>query len=52
MSGGSYGIFLERPIAVVMLVLGLVMLLVSLKPLLFKSTARDWRSRAGLDDVS
>ena len=36
----------------VVLVLGLVMLLVSLKPLLFKSTARDWRSRAGLDDVS
>lgn len=48
LSGGTYGIFLERPIAVVMLALGLLLLLLALKPLLFKS--RDWRSKVGLDD--
>ena len=49
MSGGSYGIFFERPIAVVMLALGLIMLLVSLKPLLFKAKKSDWRRSVGLD---
>ncbi|MGV3626983.1 MAG: tripartite tricarboxylate transporter permease [Betaproteobacteria bacterium] len=48
LSGGTYGIFLERPIAVVMLALGLLLLLLALKPLLFKS--RDWRSKVGLDE--
>jgi TctA family transporter len=48
LSGGSYGIFLERPIALVMLVLGLILLVLALKPVLFKS--RDWRSNVGLDD--
>lgn len=48
LSGGTYGIFLERPIAVVMLALGLLLLLLALKPVLFKS--RDWRSKVGLDD--
>ena len=50
MSGGSYGIFLQRPIAVTMLVLGLILLALALKPLLFKS--KDWRARVGLDDPS
>ena len=48
MSGGSYGIFLVRPIAVVMLVLGLLLLALALKPLIFKG--KDWRSKVGLDD--
>lgn len=48
LSGGSYGIFLQRPIAVVMLGLGLLLLLLALKPVLFKG--RDWRSKVGLDD--
>jgi putative tricarboxylic transport membrane protein len=49
LSGGSYGIFLERPIAVTMLVLGVLLLALALKPLLFKS--KDWRSSVGLDDA-
>ena len=49
MSGGSYGIFLERPIAVTMFVLALVLLALALKPLLFKG--KDWRSDVGLDDA-
>lgn len=48
LSGGSYGIFLERPIAVVMLVLGLLLLALALKPMLSKG--KDWRSNVGLDD--
>lgn len=48
LSGGSYGIFLERPIAVTMLVLGLLLLALALKPVLFRS--KDWRSTVGLDD--
>ncbi len=47
MSAGSYGIFIERPIAVVMLVLGLVLLLLALKPLVFKG--KDWRTEVGLE---
>ncbi len=50
LSGGSYGIFLERPIAVTMLLLGALLLALALKPLLFKS--RDWRSSVGLDDAA
>jgi TctA family transporter len=50
LSGGSYGIFLERPIAVVMLALGLLLLALALKPMLFKG--KDWRSNVGLDDVA
>ena len=47
MSAGSYGIFLERPIAATMLGLGAVLFLFSLKPLVFKS--KDWRSEVGLE---
>jgi putative tricarboxylic transport membrane protein len=50
LSGGSYGIFLERPIAVTMLVLGVLLLALALKPVLFKS--KDWRSTVGLDDAA
>ena len=49
MSGGSYAIFFERPIAVTMLVLGALMLIVSLKPLFTKK--KDWRAKVGLDEV-
>lgn len=48
MSGGDYMIFLQRPIAVTMLVLGLVLLGLALKPLIFKG--KDWRSSVGLDE--
>ncbi len=48
MSAGDYRIFLERPIAATMLGLGVLLLLLSLKPLIFKS--KDWRSEVGLDE--
>ncbi|HSE00399.1 MAG TPA: tripartite tricarboxylate transporter permease [Burkholderiales bacterium] len=48
MSAGDYGIFLERPIATTMLVLGLIMFLFALKPLVFKG--KDWRSTVGLEN--
>jgi putative tricarboxylic transport membrane protein len=44
MSGGSYVIFIERPIAAVFLVIALVMVLLGLKPLFIKKKA-DWRER-------
>jgi putative tricarboxylic transport membrane protein len=43
MSGGSYAIFVERPISAVFLLLALIMILLGLKPLIFKK--RDWRDR-------
>ncbi len=48
MSAGDYGIFLQRPIAVTMLGLGLVLFVFSLKPYFSKS--RDWRANVGLDE--
>lgn len=48
MSGGTYSIFLERPIAVTMFVLALLLLALALKPVIFKS--KDWRSEVGLDE--
>ena len=47
MSAGSYGIFLQRPIAVTMFALGAVLLALALKPLLFKG--KDWREDVGLE---
>jgi len=47
MSAGDYGIFLHRPIATVMLGLGVVLVLFALKPLVFKG--KDWRSEVGLE---
>ena len=43
MSGGSYTIFVERPIAVVFLAIALIMILLGLKPLIFRK--KDWRER-------
>jgi putative tricarboxylic transport membrane protein len=47
MSAGDYGIFLQRPIATTMLALGVVLLLLALKPLVFKG--KDWRESVGLE---
>jgi putative tricarboxylic transport membrane protein len=49
MSAGDYTIFLQRPIALTMLGLGVLLLLLGLKPLLSKK--KDWRSKVGLDEV-
>ncbi len=48
MSGGSFGIFFQRPIAVTMFVVAGVLILLALKPLVFKS--KDWRAEVGLDE--
>ncbi len=48
MSGGSFGIFFNRPIAVTMFVVAGVLILLALKPLVFKS--KDWRAEVGLDE--
>ena len=48
MSGGSFEIFFERPIAVTMFVVAGVLILLALKPLVFKS--KDWRAEVGLDE--
>jgi len=48
MSAGDYGIFLERPIATTLLGLGVLLFLLSIKPLIFKS--KDWRAKVGLED--
>jgi len=47
MSAGDYGIFLQRPIATTMLALGVVLLLLALKPLVFRG--KDWRETVGLE---
>jgi putative tricarboxylic transport membrane protein len=43
MSGGSYVIFVERPIAAIFLAIALIMVLMGLKPLFIKK--KDWRDR-------
>ncbi len=48
MSGGSFGIFFNRPIAVTMFVVAGVLILLALKPLVFRS--KDWRAEVGLDE--
>ena len=48
MSGGSYGIFFDRPIAIAMFAAAGVLILLGLKPLFFKS--KDWREKVGLED--
>jgi putative tricarboxylic transport membrane protein len=45
MSSGSYGIFINRPIALVMLMIGLALLLLGIRPFLMKGL--DWRQRLG-----
>jgi TctA family transporter len=46
MSAGSYAIFATRPITTVMLLVGLVLLLLGLRP--FFTRAVDWRTGIGL----
>jgi putative tricarboxylic transport membrane protein len=48
LSDGSYAVFVTRPIAATMLAIGLVVLLMSLRPLLMRRGG-DWRRRVGLD---
>ena len=48
MSAGDYMIFVTRPISVTMLVIGLVLFALSLKPALTRS--KDWREKVGLKD--
>ena len=48
MSGGSYQIFFERPIAVTMFALAGLLVLLALKPLVFKS--KDWRETVGIEE--
>jgi putative tricarboxylic transport membrane protein len=43
MSGGSYAVFVTRPISVVLLAVGLALVVLALRPLL--SRTLDWRSR-------
>lgn len=51
MSAGDYMIFLERPIATTMFVLGCILFLFALKPMIFKKKdGKDWRKSVGLDD--
>ena len=46
MSDGSYGIFLNRPIATTLLAVGAVLLVLALRPLLTRTL--DWRARLAL----
>jgi putative tricarboxylic transport membrane protein len=46
LSSGSYAVFVNRPIAASMLVVGLALLLLSLRPLL--TAGVDWRRSLGL----
>ena len=48
MSGGSYGIFFDRPLVVAMFGVAGVLILLGLKPLVFKS--KDWRGKVGLEE--
>jgi putative tricarboxylic transport membrane protein len=50
MSAGDYTIFVTRPIAVVLLAIGVALFLVSLKPLLTRGKGADWRASVGLED--
>jgi len=50
MSSGGYAIFVNRPIASVMLLFGLALLLLSFVPFLMKSL--DWRQKLGIDAAS
>jgi putative tricarboxylic transport membrane protein len=47
MSAGSYAIFVTRPISVTLLVIGLVLVVLALRPLISRSL--DWRSRLAVD---
>jgi putative tricarboxylic transport membrane protein len=47
MSGGSYAVFVTRPISVVLLAAGLLLVILALRPLI--SRTLDWRSRLAVD---
>jgi putative tricarboxylic transport membrane protein len=47
MSSGSYWVFLERPVALVLLIVGLALLLLSAAPFLMKKKI-DWRQKLGI----
>jgi putative tricarboxylic transport membrane protein len=47
MSGGSYAVFVTRPISVVLLALGAVLVALALRPLV--SRTLDWRARLAVD---
>jgi putative tricarboxylic transport membrane protein len=47
MSAGSYAIFVTRPISVILLAVGLVLVVLALRPLI--SRTMDWRSRLTVD---
>ena len=47
MSAGSYAIFVTRPISVILLAIGLVLVVLALRPLV--SRTLDWRSRLAVD---
>jgi TctA family transporter len=47
MSAGNYAIFVTRPISVSLLAVGLVLVILALRPLL--SRTMDWRSRIPVD---
>jgi len=49
MSAGDYAIFVQRPIALTMLVFGVVLFVLGLKPLF--SRKKDWRTKVGLDEA-
>ena len=48
MSAGDYTIFVTRPISLTLFVLGVLLFLLSIKPLIFKG--KDWRTKVGLDE--
>ena len=48
MSAGDYTIFVNRPISLTLFVLGVLLFLLSIKPLIFKG--KDWRAKVGLDE--
>jgi putative tricarboxylic transport membrane protein len=48
MSAGDYSIFVQRPIALTMQILGVLLFLLSLKPLVIKG--KDWRAEVGLEE--
>ena len=47
MSAGNYAIFVMRPISVTLLVIGLILVILALRPLISRSL--DWRSRLAAD---
>ena len=48
MSAGDYTILVTRPISVTLFVLGVLLFLLSIKPLIFKG--KNWRAKVGLDE--